>query len=74
MITKTLREDLQYTFDKLSNEEKEKLKGCSVLITGCAGFLGFYFMHFFYEYRDTLQMKHVIGLDNFMLGYPKDLA
>ncbi len=71
MITKTLREDLQYTFDKLSNEEKEKLKGCSVLITGCAGFLGFYFMHFFYEYRDTLQMKHVIGLDNFMLGYPK---
>ena len=22
MITKTLREDLQYTFDKLSNEEK----------------------------------------------------
>lgn len=41
MITKTLREDLQYTFDKLSNEEKEKLKGCSVLITGCAGFWDF---------------------------------
>lgn len=71
MITKTLREDLHYTLGKLSKEEQEKLRGSSILITGCAGFLGFYFMHFLYEHRDTLQLKRVIGLDNFMLGYPK---
>lgn len=71
MITKTLCEDLHYTLKKLTEEEREKLRGSSILITGCAGFLGFYFMHFLYEHRDTLQLKWVIGLDNFMLGYPK---
>ena len=71
MITETLREDLHYTFHKLTIEEQEKLRGSSILITGCAGFLGFYFMHFLYEHRDTLQLRQVIGLDNFMLGYPK---
>jgi len=41
------------------------------LLTGCAGFLGFYFAHFFAHYKEDLNIKEVIGLDNFLLGYPK---
>lgn len=71
MITNQLEKDLQYTYSKLSKEEIEKLSGSSVLITGCAGFLGFYFVHFLYYFREKLNLKKVICLDNFMLGYPK---
>ena len=71
MITNQLEKDLQYTYSKLSKKEIEKLTGSSVLITGCAGFLGFYFVHFLYYFRETLKLKRVICLDNFMLGYPK---
>ena len=66
MITNQLEKDLQYTYSKLSKEEIEKLTGSSVLITGCAGFLGFYFVHFLYYFRETLKLKNVICLDNFI--------
>ncbi len=66
-----LHEDLNYTFKKLSFEEIEKLKGSNILITGCAGFLGYYFLHFFYQHREKLQLNKVIGLDNFLLGRPE---
>lgn len=71
MITKQLDLDLEYTFGCLSTEEVEKLKNSNILITGCAGFLGFYFVHFFYKYREQLSLGKIICLDNFMLGYPK---
>lgn len=71
MITKQLEQDLIYTKSKLTNEEWKKLHDSTVLITGCAGFIGFYFVHFLYHYRDELNLKQVICLDNFMLGYPK---
>lgn len=71
MIAASLRQDLGYTYHKLSQDEINKLTNSSILITGCAGFLGYYFMHFLYEYRDILKLKKIICLDNFMLGYPK---
>lgn len=71
MLTKTLIEDLEYTLNKLSEEEINKLSNSTILITGCAGFLGFYYMNFFYYHREKLNLKKVIALDNFMLGYPK---
>ena len=61
-------EDLKYIFENLSEQEKDKFKNSTVLITGCGGFLGYYFMHFFEKYADELSIKKVIGLDNFMLG------
>lgn len=70
-MNKQLHEDLKYTFDKLSNEEKDKLCGTSILITGGAGFLGFYMMHFLETYRKELDIKRIICLDNFILGRPK---
>ncbi len=70
-ISDVLKEDLEYTYNKLSAEEVKKLENSSILITGCAGFLGYYFVNFFYYHKDKLNLKNVICLDNFMLGYPK---
>ena len=61
-------EDLKYIFENLSENEKDKFKDSTILITGCGGFLGYYFMHFFEKYAEELSIKKVIGLDNFMLG------
>ena len=71
ILSATLIEDLHYTLQKLSGEERKKLENASLLITGCAGFLGYYLVHFFHEHADELKLKKVICLDNFMLGYPK---
>ncbi len=63
-----LNEDMAYIFDKLSNAEKNKFKNSRILITGCGGFLGYYFMHFFNTYCDELGIEEVIALDNFLTG------
>lgn len=63
--------DLQYIFNKLDQTEIEKLKDSSILITGCAGFLGYYFMSFLSDYSAQLGIKKIIGIDNFKLGKPK---
>lgn len=71
MITEQLAKDLEHTYNSLSEEERSRLEESSILITGCAGFLGFYFVHFLYQFREQLKLKKIICLDNFMLGYPK---
>lgn len=63
-----LKEDLAYVFKKLSAREKEKFRDTSILITGCGGFLGYYFMHFFAEYASQLGIKKIIALENFLTG------
>lgn len=68
-MTNTTKQDLEYIYSKLSNQ-KEKFNDSTILITGCAGFLGYYFMMFFQKYRSILGINKVIGLDNFMLGRP----
>ncbi|MBU5488430.1 NAD-dependent epimerase/dehydratase family protein [Clostridium sp. MSJ-8] len=70
-MNKILDSDLQYTYKRLSEEEVNRLKQSIIIITGCAGFLGYYFTHFLYKFRNELELKKVICLDNFMLGYPK---
>lgn len=65
------RTDLQYIFNNLEKSEKEKFRDSSILITGCAGFLGYYFMSFLSEYSDELGIRKIIGIDNFKLGEPK---
>ncbi|OLO26868.1 epimerase [Alkalihalophilus pseudofirmus] len=65
------QKDLQYIYSQLEHTEKEKLKNSSILITGCAGFLGFYIMSFFSKFSEHLNIRKVIGIDNFKLGKPK---
>jgi UDP-glucuronate decarboxylase len=65
-----LAEDMEYIFKSLSEKEKDKLKNSKVLITGCAGFLGYYLMNFFVAYSKELGIKKIIGLDNFLIRKP----
>lgn len=70
MIATQLEKDLEYTYKQLSGDI-DKLRNSTVLVTGCAGFLGYYLVHFLHQYREELNLKKVICLDNFMLGFPK---
>lgn len=63
-----LEDDLDYIYSKLSSNEKEKFRDATILITGCGGFLGYYFMQFLNRKGDKLGVKRVIGLENFLTG------
>lgn len=71
MMGEALKKDLQQTLDSLTESEKGRLNGATVLVTGCAGFLGYYFLRFFQEKGGELGIKKIVALDNFMLGRPK---
>jgi UDP-glucuronate decarboxylase len=68
MENKILIEDMSYILDKLDQTEKEKFKDSTIIVTGCGGFLGYYFMHFFAHNAKELQIRKIIGLDNFLTG------
>ena len=74
MTNSVLQCDLQHILSQLSPEERKKFSGATILVTGCAGFLGYTFMQFFRLYGEELGIRKVIGLDNFMLGEPGWLA
>lgn len=65
-----LEKDLNHTLKMLSSEERKKLSGGKILITGSAGFIGFYLTHFLYQFRNELNLKKVVCLDNFIMGRP----
>lgn len=65
------KEDMYYIYEHLSDEERGKFRDSTILITGCGGFLGYYFMNFFETFEMELGIKKVIALDNFMLGNPR---
>jgi UDP-glucuronate decarboxylase len=64
-------EDLTYIYGGLSRAERERLSGSTLLVTGCAGFLGYYFLCFLEKYGKELDIRKVYALDNFILGKPK---
>ena len=55
-----LKEDLAKIFADFT--EKEKLRDSTIFITGCAGFLGYYFLCFFIYYSGKLGIKKLSGL------------
>jgi len=67
MENRIIIEDMNYIFGKL--EDKSALQGSTILITGCSGFLGYYFLQFLSRFAEELDIK-VIGLDNFICGRP----
>ena len=66
MVNEVLTQDIKYIYNNFA--EREKLRDAVILITGCAGFLGFYFMQFFLSYAEELGLKSIIAIDNFRLG------
>ena len=65
---KILSEDLEKIFNGLSDSEKSKFNNSIVLLTGCGGFLGYYFVHFLTKYKEQLNIKKIIALENFLTG------
>ena len=72
MKNKILAEDLSSIHDAIKG--KGDWRDAIVVITGCAGFLGFYFMQYFAKYGKSLGIKKIIGLDNFLLSHPSWIA
>jgi len=64
-----LESDLSYINNKIGSS-KSKFLDSTILITGCAGFLGYYIMHFLVIYSGKLGIKKIIGLDNFLINTP----
>jgi UDP-glucuronate decarboxylase len=63
-----LLEDMSIILKTLSEQEKKNLQDATILITGCGGFLGYYFMHFFALYAKELKINKIIALENFLTG------
>lgn len=70
-MKKIMQQDLARIMEGLSAEEQASFKNSTILITGGAGFLGFYFINFFTHYQKELGIKRLICLDNFQVGYPQ---
>ena len=66
-MNKILEYDLKNIHSKFC---QDNFQDSTVLVTGCAGFLGYYFMNYFTKYAEELKIKKIIGLDNFMLNKP----
>ena len=64
---RVLEEDLNAVSHSISTEEKEFYKDGVILITGCAGAIGYEFLHYLIHYAGA---KRIIGIDNCCLGYP----
>ena len=60
--------DLEYINKETSDCDFEN---SNILVTGCAGFLGYYLLNYFAKYKSKLGIKNIIGLDSFLLGYPE---
>lgn len=68
MKEKVLHSDLRYIHDALQGEPPE-LAGSTILITGHAGFLGYYLTMYLLEYAEELNLQ-IIAVDNFALRIP----
>ena len=71
MMKKIVQQDLERIYSGLSAEERAGFEDSTILLTGGAGFLGFYFIQFFTHYKAELGIKKVICLDNFQVGEPQ---
>jgi UDP-glucuronate decarboxylase len=74
MMNPILQQDLKYIYESLDAKEKSMFNRSTILVTGCAGFLGYTILQFFSNYLDTLNIKRIIGLDNFIVRKPAWLA
>lgn len=69
-MSEITKKDMELIYRALSTEDKRKLQGATVLVTGFAGSLGYSLLHFFSVYGEQLGIKKVYGIDNYMFGKP----
>ena len=54
-----LKEDLENIYENIK-DSAEKFNGSNIFITGCCGFLGYYFLKFFNTYKAELKIKSIV--------------
>ena len=64
-----LEEDLARIHQNIAGQHA-KFAGSTLLITGAAGFLGYYFVNYLVRYAQPLGIRKVIALDTFIVGNP----
>ncbi len=66
-----LTNDLTIIDSALSSRISD-FNNCRLLISGCAGFLGFNFLNYFYhlQKKHNIQFSQIIAVDNFVRGEP----
>ncbi len=64
-----LKEDLENIYKNIEQESK-KFENSNIFITGCCGFLGYYFLNFFNFYKEQLGINSIVAVDNFQVGKP----
>lgn len=69
-MTTILEEDLRMIYSQLSEPEKKKLAGKTILVTGFAGSLGYELTAFFQKFGDELGIQKVYGIDHYIFGKP----
>lgn len=68
-MNSVLKQDLEKIYTDIKSEAG-KFNGSNIFITGCCGFLGYYFLHFFNKYKENLGIKSIVAVDNFQVGKP----
>lgn len=68
MGNKILLEDLESINTVIG--KTNRFKDAVIVLTGCAGFLGYYFLQYFLLNSEQLGIRKVIGLDTFLLNKP----
>lgn len=63
IMNSILKEDIENIFQSIN---KNFFKDSTILLTGAAGFLGYYFVNFFIYFKDDLNIKKIICLDNLL--------
>lgn len=69
IANKIVNEDLEKIYESISNK-KQKFDNSNIFITGCCGFLGYYFLNFFNKYKKELNINSIVAVDNFQVGRP----
>ena len=70
MTNAVLFEDLERINSGIG-PKRDKFWESTILLTGCAGFVGFYISQYLVRYAKQLGIRRVIGLDTFLLNKPK---
>lgn len=71
-----LEEDLHYIYSELSRTDLDKFSNRYILITGSAGFIGYYMLNFLCRYGKELNVRGITALDSLKMeqvGWIKDL-
>ncbi|MEM1340701.1 MAG: NAD-dependent epimerase/dehydratase family protein [Pseudomonadota bacterium] len=73
MTNAVVQADLDHIHKGLG-AKSEAFRDQTIVITGCAGFLGFYITQYFAHFAEELGIKRVIALDTFLLDTPAWLS